>query len=78
MRQPNERDRRIQLTTAPRFGIVGQQQTVAFRVEDSGVPRSTARVKVSRDGELLEEQTVASGDVVRVQIPIPHAGPNIV
>jgi hypothetical protein len=76
--QPNERDRRIQLVTAPRFGIVGQQQTVSFRVEDSGVPRGPARIKVSRDGELLEEQNVASGDVVRVQIPIPHAGPNIV
>jgi hypothetical protein len=76
--QPNERDRRIQLVTAPRFGIVGQQQTISFRVEDSGVPRSTARIKVSRDGELLEEQTVASGELVQVQIPIPHAGPNIV
>jgi hypothetical protein len=76
--QPNERDRRIQLVTAPRFGIVGQQQTVSFRVEDSGVPRGTARIKVSRDGEMLEEQNVVSGEVVRVQIPIPHAGPNIV
>ena len=76
--RPDERDRRIQLVTAPRFGIVGQQQTVAFRVEDSGVPRGTARIKVSRDGEPLEERDVASGETVRVQVPIPHAGPNIV
>src|SRR5690348_8115333 len=33
-----ERDRRVVLVAAPRFGIVGQQQTVTFRVEDSGVP----------------------------------------
>src|SRR5436190_2777575 len=33
----NERDRRVVLTSAPRFGIVGQQQTIAFRVEDQGV-----------------------------------------
>ena len=28
----NERDRRVVLTTAPRFGIVGQSQTITFRV----------------------------------------------
>jgi hypothetical protein len=74
----DERDRRIQLVTAPRFGIVGQQQTVAFRVEDSGVRRGPARIKVSRDGEPVEERAVTAGETVRVQVPIPHAGPNIV
>jgi hypothetical protein len=74
----DERDRRIALITAPRFGIVGQSQTVVFRVEDSGVRAGSARIKVSRDGELLEERSVSSGEVVRVQVPIPHAGPNIV
>ncbi len=76
--RPNERDRRIVLVSAPRFGIVSQQQTVAFKVEDSGVPAGSARVKISRDGEQLEERTVAVGETVRVQIQIPHAGPNIV
>src|SRR5208337_3450243 len=33
---PNERDRRVALTAAPRFGIVGQSQTISFRVEDQG------------------------------------------
>src|SRR5438309_11002757 len=32
----NERDRRVVLVTTPRFGIVGQSQTVAFRIEDTG------------------------------------------
>src|SRR5687767_13034283 len=32
----DERDRRVVLMSAPRFGIVGQQQTIAFRVEDQG------------------------------------------
>jgi hypothetical protein len=76
--RPDERDRRIQLINAPRFGIVGQQQTVVFRVEDSGVRGGSARIKVSRDGEPIEERGVASGETVRVQVPIPHAGPNIV
>ena len=36
--QRNERDRRVVLVTAPRFGIVGQAQTITFRVEDQGAP----------------------------------------
>ena len=40
-----ERDRRVVLTATPRFGIVGQRQTVGYRVEDEGAPRG-ARVAV--------------------------------
>src|SRR5256714_2171800 len=75
---PDERDRRVALLSAPRFGIVGQSQTVVFRVEDSGVPPGRAQVTVRRDGDTLENRTVISGEKVSVQIPIPHAGANIV
>jgi hypothetical protein len=76
--QADERDRRVALLSAPRFGIVGQSQTVVFRVEDQGDHGSPAEVKISRDGELLEQRDVTPGETVRVDIPIPHAGPNIV
>jgi len=76
--QKEERDRRIALVTAPRFGIVNQTQTIAFRVEDQGVPAGTARVVVRRDGEAIENRSVRTNDTVRVQIAIPHSGPNIV
>jgi hypothetical protein len=76
--EANERDRRVVLTTAPRFGIVGQSQTVVFRVQDEGVGPSTARVTIRRDGEQIETRTVTTNTAVRVQIQIPHAGPNIV
>jgi hypothetical protein len=76
--RPGERDRRIQLVTAPRFGIVGQQQTIVLRVEDQGAPPSPAQLTIRRDGEALETRTVNAGDTVRVQVPIPHAGQNIV
>ena len=75
---PDERDRRVVLVAAPRFGIVGQQQTVSFRVEDTGAPVGRAQVKISRDGETLDQRTVTTGQTVEVQIAIPHAGPNIV
>src|SRR6266404_1952601 len=74
----NERDRRVVLVTAPRFGIVGQTQTITFRVEDQGAPRGPAQVAVRRDGELIESRNVRVGAAVNIAVPIPHAGPNIV
>src|SRR5689334_19472920 len=77
--RPNERDRRVVLVAAPRFGIVGQQQTITFRVEDSGVGAGgTAQVKISRDGEPIDTRPVRPGATTDVQIQIPHSGPNIV
>ena len=77
--RPGERDRRIQLVTAPRFGIVGQQQTVVLRVEDQGATTpGPVQLTIRRDGELLETRNVRAGDQVRVQVQIPHAGQNIV
>jgi hypothetical protein len=74
----NERDRRVVLATAPRFGIVGQSQTITFRVEDQGAPPAAAQVKVRRDGETIETRNVRVGANVSVTVQIPHAGPNIV
>ncbi len=75
---PNEIDRRVVLTSAPRFGIVDQSQTIGFRVEDQGANAGTAEVTVRRDGEVLEKRTVAVHSETTVNVPIPHAGPNIV
>jgi hypothetical protein len=75
---PNEKDRRVVLVAAPRFGIVGQNQTIAFRVEDEGVRASPTEVKISRDGELLDRRVVTPGRQVDIQIQIPHAGQNII
>jgi hypothetical protein len=74
-----ERDRRVVLTATPRFGIVGQKQTVSYRVEDEGAPKG-ARVSVvaRRDGEVIARSTVTAGEPAQVQIEIAHAGPNIV
>jgi hypothetical protein len=74
----DERDRRIAIAAAPRFGIVGQPQTITYRLDDQGVRGDRARVVVRRDGEVINERTVASGQTVNVDVDIKHAGPNIV
>jgi hypothetical protein len=76
--RPDERDRRVVLVTTPRFGIVGQSQTIVYRVEDQGTGPSPAEITVRRDGEVLERRSVVPGNTVNAQIPIQHAGPNIV
>ncbi|MCC8979842.1 hypothetical protein [Bradyrhizobium acaciae] len=74
----DERDRRIAITAAPRFGIVGQTQTITFRLDDQGVSGERAKVTIRRDGEVINERTMTSGQTSSVDIDIKHAGPNIV
>src|SRR2546430_6708658 len=47
----DERDRRIAITAAPRFGIVGSTQTITYRLDEQGVTGERARIPVPRDGE---------------------------
>jgi hypothetical protein len=74
----NERDRRVVLVTTPRFGIVGQAQTISYRVEDQGASTGTAQITVRRDGETIDTRSVRVGQQVNVSVPIPHPGANIV
>ena len=74
----DERDRRIALIAAPRFGIVGQSQTITYRVEDEGANERSAQVTVRRDGDVVETRTVPVGTPQRIDIAIPHGGQNIV
>jgi hypothetical protein len=73
-----ERDRRIAISAAPRFGIVGQTQTITYRLDDQGVTGERAKITIRRDGETISERTLSSGQTSSVDIDIKHAGPNIV
>jgi hypothetical protein len=74
----DERDRRIAISAAPRFGIVGQVQTITYRLDDQGVTGERAKIVVRRDGEVINERTLQSGQTANIEIDIKHAGPNIV
>src|ERR1700685_4456947 len=74
----DEPHRRIAISAAPRFGIVGQTQTITYRLDDQGVSGDRAKVTVRRDGDIINERTVLSGQTVNVDVDIKHSGPNIV
>lgn len=50
--RPDERDRQIKLIEAPRFGIVGKEQTIRAQVMERGGTGS-AVVTLRRDGQVL-------------------------
>jgi hypothetical protein len=52
------------LVTTPRFGIVGQAQTIGYRVEDQGASTGTAQITVRRDGETIDTRSVRVGQQV--------------
>lgn len=74
---PVERDRRIELLDAPRFGIVGKQQTVRLRVTDS-TGSEPVLVKLRRDGKPAGEGRVQPGQTVSLPVQITHSGANVI
>ena len=60
---PDERDRQIKLLEAPRFGIVGKDQTIAARVIDSGEGAEPVTVTVRRDGNEISALRATPGVV---------------
>ena len=75
--RPDERDRRIALTEAPRFGIVGKDQTVRAQVLERGGTGS-ALVTVRRDGQQILRREVRTGAPFSLTVRIEHGGPNVV
>ena len=73
-----ERQRRIELIEAPRYGIVGKDQVIAARVLDSADRGEPVRLTVRHDGQTLANIEGAIGQRIDVKTPIDHAGPNVV
>jgi hypothetical protein len=74
---PDERDRQIKLLEAPRFGIVGRDQTIRAEVMERGGTGS-ALLTVRRDGQLFMRQQVRTGQPFSIQVRVEHGGPNVV
>jgi hypothetical protein len=73
-----ERDRRIELLEAPRFGIAGKEQTIELRVLDSADNGDPVVLNVRRDGNPIATLAAAPGERIRVPVKIEHAGPAVI
>ena len=75
----DERDRRIVIDSAPRFGVVDESFQIDFRVLEHGYGQPGAPVDVSifADGELLTVERVQPGETTSFVADVPHGGKNI-
>ena len=73
-----ERQRRIELVEAPRYGIVGKDQVIEARVVDSADNDEPVNLTVRRDSETIATIEAKIGDRIDIKVPIDHPGPNVI
>ena len=73
-----ERDRRIELVEAPRFGIVGKTLAIEARVIDTAGGSEPIAIRVRRDGVEIARMGGVPDRLVQIPVRIEHGGPNVV
>jgi len=75
--EANERDRSVRFLSAPRFGIVGDQLTFEFVVEDQGFG-DTIPAFLSIDGERIANRMVSPGEPSLFTVPMERPGERVI
>ena len=76
-----EKDRRVVIDQAPRFGQTGQKQTIKFRVVDEGAgvdANGQVNVVISSEGREIARQRVTPGVQSEISVDLAHTGTNII
>ena len=73
----SERDRRVVIDQAPRFGIVGKEQLIRFHVEETNGPGTPVDVTIAYGKGQIADLSVKPGVSVEMPVTIDHAGQNI-
>jgi hypothetical protein len=74
-------DRRVDIVRSPRFGIVGEDQEIVYRVSEDGAasPGGPVNVTVRVNGdEIATETAVAGEETPSFYLNLPRGGENIV
>ncbi len=72
-----ERDRQIDLLRAPRFGIVGREQTIEAQISERD-GTGAAVVTVRRDGQTLARREVRTQTPFAIPVRVDRGGANVV
>ncbi len=75
-----ETDRELRLIGSPGYGLVGQSVKLQLEVLDHGAddPGTAVPITITEDGTKLLRRTIAVGTPIAIDLPVRHAGPNIV
>jgi len=73
-------DRRIHITAAPAFAIIGEEQQIELRIEDTGAGPGddTVVLEISVDGDAPTQHEVPIGRRLGLPITLTHGGQNVV
>ena len=77
----DERDRKLTVERAARFGIVGQQADIVVRIDDFGGSAPSggeADVTIRIDGKPYRSEAVPIGQETTLTVPVVHGGENVV
>ncbi len=77
----NERDRKLTIEKAPRYGIVGEQISIGVRVDEYGAPSrapTTVTLNVRVDGTPLTPRRLITGLAQQIRVDITHGGQNVI
>ncbi len=75
----NEKDRRITITDAPRYGVVGANYEITYEVLEQGFENAEAvAVSIYIDGELITVEEVRPGEPFTFVDNVRHGGRNVI
>jgi uncharacterized membrane protein len=75
----DEKDRKLTVTAAARFAIVGKTAEIELRVDDlGGGEGGTSEMTLSVDGKPIGNRSVEVGKPSKISVPITHEGENVV
>lgn len=78
--QPTDWDRKLTVTGAPAFGILGEEIAMTLRITDEGAAPTgvtTVPIDVSVDGEEPQRFQVPVGRDIDLPLKLPHGGRNV-
>ncbi|MGJ8544034.1 MAG: hypothetical protein ACSHWZ_01235 [Sulfitobacter sp.] len=75
-------DRRLTVSNAPAFAIIGEPVTLTLRIDDLGAPPlavgAVAALDITVDGASPQRFQVPVGDDITLPITLPHGGRNVI
>lgn len=75
----DEKDRRITILQAPRYGVVGESYEISYKVDETGFDnKSEVEVSIYVDGKLVTVEDVIPGEEYTFFDEISHGGRNII
>ena len=72
--EKDEKDRRLIIESAPRFGIVGEEIEIKIKVEDTSAKVPNALVSISMNNDIKQSRSITIGETIVITLPLDRAG----